>query len=449
MMSIQNNCGSLILIVCVALVTSLPPYTALLHPKDASMHSFTVVCVALLIIYTGVRIWLSLRQSHHVLMHRDQVPADFATVISLANHQKAADYTIAKGQVERIAILWSVALLGWWTFGGGLTWLSTTVNTPALDAPITDIVLVLAWYVIGMVLALPLSIYRTFSIDARFGFNRTTPLLFARDRLVGLLVTIIIGAPMVWIVLWLLSVSGSWWWVWAWGVMTLAQLIGMWLYPVVIAPLFNRFTPLVAGEFFQATQALLHQTGFAHSKVFVMDASRRSALANAYFTGFGRNKRVVFYDTLLEKLTPNQATAVLAHEIGHYKHRDILKIIVASTVMTLVGFGVMAWLIAQPWFLPALGITAEGVGPALIACVLIAPVFTFVFDPLQSVWSRSIEFAADAFAVRYTSADDMSGALIAIYRDNAGTLTPDPIYAAVYYSHPPAAERIAHMRSLT
>jgi STE24 endopeptidase len=177
-----------------------------------------------------------------------------------------------------------------------------------------------------------------------------------------------------------------------------------------------------------------------------MDASRRSALANAYFTGFGRNKRVVFYDTLLEKLSPNQAVAVLAHEIGHYKHRDILKIIVASTVMTLVGFAVIAWLIVQPWFLPALGINVTGIAPALIACLLIAPVFTFVFEPIQSAWSRSIEFAADAFAVRHTSAEDMSGALIAISRDNAGTLTPDPLYAAVYYSHPPIAERIAHMR---
>jgi STE24 endopeptidase len=223
----------------------------------------------------------------------------------------------------------------------------------------------------------------------------------------------------------------------------------MWLYPVVIAPLFNRFTPLVEGAFYQAAQALLHQTGFVQSKVFVMDASRRSALANAYFTGFGRNKRVVFFDTLLEKLTPTQAAAVLAHEIGHYKHRDILKIIVTSTIMTLVGFAVMAWVIAQSWFLSALGIDATGLGPALVACVLIAPVFTFVFEPLQSAWSRSIEFAADAFAVRYTSADDMSGALIAIYRDNAGTLTPDPLYAAVYYSHPPASERIHHMRTLT
>lgn len=413
------------------------------------MHPFTIVFVALLVIYTCVRIWLSLRQSQHVRAHRDHVPADFAAVISLPNHQKAADYTVAKGQIERIGVLWSTAIVVWWTFGGGLTWLSIMMNRLALDMAMTTVVLVLGWYAISMVLALPLSIYRTFSLDARFGFNRTTPLLFARDRIVGLLITIGIGAPMIWVVMWLLSVTGAWWWVWAWAVVTLAQLIGMWLYPVVIAPLFNRFTPLIDGEFYQATQALLQQTGFAHSKVFVMDASRRSALANAYFTGFGRNKRVVFYDTLLEKLTPNQAAAVLAHEIGHYRNRDIIKIIVASTFMTLVGFAVMAWIIAQSWFLPTLGIATDGVGPALLACVLIAPVFTFVFDPLQSAWSRSIEFAADAFAVRHTSADDMSGALIAIYRDNAGTLTPDPLYAAVYYSHPPVAERIAHMRSLT
>lgn len=412
------------------------------------MHPFTLVFGGLFMMYILVRLWLSWRQSRHVQTHRHQVPVDFATVISLEHHQKAADYTIAKGQIERIAIIWSAAILGWWTFAGGLTWLTSIVNTLTIDPALATITLLIAWYLISTVLVLPLHIYRTFNIDARFGFNRTTPLLFVRDRLIGLLVTVTIGVPMIWVVVWLFSITGALWWMWAWAFVTIAQLIGMWLYPVVIAPLFNRFTPLVEGAFYQAAQALLHQTGFAQSKVFVMDASRRSALANAYFTGFGRNKRVVFFDTLLEKLTPTQAAAVLAHEIGHYKHRDILKIIVASTVMTLVGFAVMAWVIAQSWFLPALGIDATGLGPALLACVLIAPVFTFVFDPVQSAWSRAIEFAADAFAVRYTSADDMSGALIAIYRDNAGTLTPDPLYAAVYYSHPPASERIHHMRTL-
>lgn len=411
------------------------------------MHPFTVVFGGLLIIYTIVRFWLSLRQSRHVQAHRDQVPVDFVTVISRENHQKAADYTFAKGQIERIAIIWSAATLVWWTLAGGLTWLTATVNTFAVDPELAIIILLLSWYLISTLLSLPLSIYRTFSIDARFGFNRTTPLLFARDRMIGLLVAGVVGAPMIWVVVWLFHMTGAMWWIWAWAFVTLAQLIGMWLYPVAIAPLFNRFTPLVEGDFYQAAQALLHQTGFAQSKVFVMDASRRSTLANAYFTGFGRNKRVVFYDTLLEKLSPTQAAAVLAHEIGHYKHRDIPKIIVASTVMTLVGFAIMAWIIAQPWFLPALGVGASGLGPALLTCVLIAPVFTFVFDPVQSAWSRSIEFAADAFAVRHTSVDDMSGALIAIYRDNAGTLTPDPLYAAVYYSHPPASERIAHMRT--
>jgi STE24 endopeptidase len=410
------------------------------------MHPFTLLFGGLLLSYIGVRLWLSLRQSHHVRTNRDIVPADFAEVIGLVNHQKAADYTIAKGHMERISILWSAAILVWWTFGGALTWLAQTVSLLPIDLPTAAIVLVLAWYLIGMLLSLPLHIYRTFSIDARFGFNRTTPLLFARDRLVGGLMAIVIGAPMIWVVVLLFTVTGGWWWLWAWGFVTITQLFGMWLYPVLIAPLFNRFTPLVEGAFYQATHALLQHTGFAQSKIFVMDASRRSALANAYFTGFGRNKRVVFYDTLLEKLSPNQAVAVLAHEIGHYKHRDILKIIVASTVMTLVGFAVIAWLIVQPWFLPALGINVTGIAPALIACLLIAPVFTFVFEPIQSAWSRSIEFAADAFAVRHTSAEDMSGALIAISRDNAGTLTPDPLYAAVYYSHPPIAERIAHMR---
>jgi STE24 endopeptidase len=413
------------------------------------MHPFTLLFVGLLGVYTGIRLWLSLRQSYHVRANRNQVPSDFATVISLEHHQKAADYTIAKGQIERIAVIWSVTILGWWTYGGGLTFLYATVSALAFDTATATILLLIGWYLVRTVLALPLRLYRTFSIDAQFGFNRTTPLVFARDRLIGLLVAIGIGVPMIWVVVWLFTLTGSWWWVWAWAFVTLAQLLGMWLYPVVIAPLFNRFTPLVDGAFYQVARTLLDQTGFAQSKVFVMDASRRSALANAYFTGFGRNKRVVFYDTLLEKLTPNQAAAVLAHEIGHYTHRDILKIIAASTVMTLVGFAIMAWLIVQPWFLPALGIGARGLGPALLTCILIAPVFTFVFNPIQSAWSRAIEFAADAFAVQYTSADDMSGALIAIYRDNAGTLTPDSLYAAVYYSHPPASERIHHMRTVT
>lgn len=411
------------------------------------MYQFSTIFLILLGGYTGVRYWLSLRQRTYVQRHRDAVPYEFQSIVLLDHHQKAADYTLAKGHSERISIIWSAVIMLWWTFGGGLTWLLKTSALMLPDEQWRAIGSVLGWLCISMLLTLPLRVYRTFSIDARYGFNRTTPLLFVRDQLLAVAVTIIVGVPIVWVVYWLYALTGSQWWLWAWAFVTVAQLVGMWVYPVVIAPLFNRFTPLVEGAHLHETQELLQQTGFAHSKVFVMDASRRSTMANAYFTGFGRHKRVVFYDTLLEKLTPAQVTAVLAHEIGHYRHRDIIKIIVASTCMTLFGFAVIAWITAQSWFLPALSIDVGGIVPAFVACAIIAPVFIFWTVPLQSAWSRSIEFAADAYAIAHTSVDALSGALIAIYRDNAGTLTPDPLYAAVYYSHPPIAERIQHMHA--
>ena len=409
------------------------------------MPFFMLIFVGVTILSTLVRLWLLWRQMSHVAMYRATVPVAFVERLSLAEHHKAADYTIAKCRVAMVdAVLDSVVLLGW-TLGGGLDWLNQQCLALGWSPLWSGVVLIVAWMVLSSVVGIPIALYRTFGLEARFGFNKTTPAMFVTDLLKSALLALLIGTPLVALVLWMMKALGSYWWVYGWGALSAFQLIAVWAYPTFIAPLFNKFTPLIDAELVPRIEALLARVGFASSGLFVMDASRRSGHGNAYFTGLGNKKRIVFYDTLLAQLTPGQVEAVLAHELGHFKLRHIPKMIAASLGMSLVGFGVLAWLLHAPWFFAGLGVTGSGTAIALVLFVLISPVFTLFFEPLSAYWSRRHEFEADAFAVAHTTAADMIGALVILFRENASTLTPDPLYAAWYYSHPPAPERIGQI----
>jgi len=409
------------------------------------MPLFMLIFVGVTLFATLVRLWLLWRQMSHVATHRATVPAAFVERLSLAEHHKAADYTIAKCRVAMVdAVLDSVVLLGW-TLGGGLDWLNQQSLALGWSPLWSGVLLIVVWMVLSSVVGIPIALYRTFGLEARFGFNKTTPAMFVTDLLKSALLALLIGTPLVALVLWMMEALGSYWWVYGWGALSAFQLIAVWAYPTFIAPLFNKFTPLIDAELVPRIEALLARVGFASSGLFVMDASRRSGHGNAYFTGLGNKKRIVFYDTLLAQLTPGQVEAVLAHELGHFKLRHIPKMIAASLGMSLAGFGVLAWLLHAPWFFAGLGVTGSGTALALVLFVLISPVFTLFFDPLSAYWSRRHEFEADAFAVAHTTAADMIGALVILFRENASTLTPDPLYAAWYYSHPPAPERIGQI----
>ncbi len=411
------------------------------------MTIVTLIFLGLLLTHTMLLLWLSWRQSRHVAQHRGAVPSAFTAVITLEQHQKAADYTVAKGTLERVEILASALITLGWTLGGGLQWLQQQWSIVA-NPLWAGAALMVSWLVLSSLLRIPFRLYRTFVIEERFGFNKATPVTFVSDTLKSLVLTLVIATPVVALVLWLMAGLGAWWWVAVWVVLNLFQLVGIWLYPAVIAPWFNTFTPLPAGELSARVEDLLARTGYVARGLFVMDASRRSGHGNAYFTGIGRTKRIVFFDTLLAQLTPAQVEAVLAHEIGHDQHRHISKMIVINALATLAGLAVLAWLLPQAWFYADMGVAEPSLAVALVLFLLVVPVATFMVDPLLSAWSRSMEFEADAYAVAHTNTTDMVGALVSIYRDNAGTLTPDPLYAAYHYSHPPASERIGAMQSL-
>lgn len=413
------------------------------------MQTFTYLFLAFLLASTLVQVYLSLRQKQHVSQHRSAVPAAFAGKISLVEHQKAADYTLAKGGLGRIDLLISLLVLLAWTLGGGLEWLDTQWRNLGWSELYTGTAVIISLMLLGSLLDLPLSLYRTFVLEERFGFNKMTPATFAVDLLKGAALMLAIGVPVVMLILWLMASAGSLWWLYAWAALTAFSLLMTWAYPKFIAPLFNKFSPLEEGEVAERIHALLARTGFNSKGVFVMDGSRRSAHGNAYFTGFGKNKRIVFFDTLLKHLTPAQVEAVLAHELGHFKRKHIVKGMVLSMVMTLTGFIVLAWLMQQEWFYTSLGVSQPSTYMALLLFVLVSPVFTFFIGPLTAWWSRKHEFEADAFAAEQSSSTELIAALVGLYRENASTLTPDPLYSAFYDSHPPAAIRIAHLQQQT
>jgi STE24 endopeptidase len=392
---------------------------------------------------------LSSRQIRHVARHRGQVPGAFSETISLAAHQKAADYTIAKSRLGLLEMAIEAGLLVGWTLLGGLDWLNQTLLEAVGGGMLQQLALLAAFALIGGVLALPLGWWATFRLEERFGFNKMTIGLWLGDMLKGALVGGLIGLPIAALVLWLMEAAGSIWWLWAWGVWMGFNLLLLVFYPTVIAPLFNKFEPLKDETLKARVNALMQRCGFAAKGLFVMDGSKRSAHANAYFTGFGAAKRVVFFDTLLQQLSPQEIDAVLAHELGHYKRRHVIKRIVLMFALSLIGFGLLGWLSSQAWFYTGLGVLPSMEAPnnalALLLFMLVMPLLTFFLSPLMAQMSRGHEFEADAYAVAQTSGNDLASALLKLFKDNASTLTPDPVYARFYYSHPPASERIARL----
>ncbi len=389
--------------------------------------------------------WLDWRHSRHILAHRAQVPPRFRDNIPLEAHRKAADYTLAKLQFGHISGAFELLLFALWTVGGGLAWLDQQLYHLPLGPLGHGIALILLFTIIGSVLELPLSLYRTFRIEARFGFNRTTLATFFSDLLKRGALLLLLGTPLLALILWLMAQAGSGWWLDAWLVWSAFSLLMLWLYPTLIAPLFNKFTPLEEGEVKARIEALLARCGFANGGLFVMDGSRRSAHGNAYFTGFGRNKRIVFFDTLLTQLSPLQIEAVLAHELGHFKHRHIVQRIALSLAMSLIGFALLGWLGGQPWLFATFGIATPSNAMLLLLFTLLLPWFTFWLTPLMNLLSRRHEFQADDYAARHSSAEALAEALITMYEENAATLTPDPLWSAWHDSHPPAPVRIDHL----
>lgn len=412
--------------------------------------ALTLLFAAALIASLLVKFWLATRQMRHVAAHRNFVPAAFAQTITLAAHQKAADYTLAKGRFGLLTTAFGYAVLLGWTLLGGLDVLNAAVRDaiePRFGGMAYQLALLAAFTLIGGLLDLPFELYSTFRIEQQFGFNRMTWKLYVADMAKGLFIGALIGLPIAALILWIMGATGSLWWLWAWGAWMVFNLAILVLYPTVIAPLFNKFQPLADESLKARVQALMARCGFQAKGLFVMDGSKRSAHANAYFTGMGAAKRVVFFDTLLSKLTPGEVEAVLAHELGHFKHKHVTKRMVSMFAMSLAGFALLGWLSGQAWFYTSLGVQPSLAAPndaiALLLFLMVVPVFAFFISPLFAQLSRKHEFQADAYACEQSNGQDLAAALLKLHEDNAATLTPDPLYVRFYYSHPAALERLS------
>ena len=412
-------------------------------------NTLTIAFAAFLMAGLIVKFWLASRQIRHVARHRDAVPGMFQATVSLAAHQKAADYTIAKTRFGLLELAFGAAVLLAWTLLGGLDALNRLLRDWLGTGMAQQLTLMAGFALVSGAVELPFTLYQTFVIEERFGFNKMSLKLWLIDLGKSLLLGAAIGLPIAALILWLMGATGSLWWLWAWGVWMGFNLLLLVVYPTFIAPIFNKFKPLDDESLKARVTALMQRCGFAAKGLFVMDGSKRSAHANAYFTGFGAAKRVVFYDTLLAKLSPGEVDAVLAHELGHFKHKHILKRIAGLFALSLAGFALLGWLSTQVWFYTGLGVRPNLNGPndalALLLFMLAVPVFSFFVSPLLALLSRKHEFEADAYAVKQTSGQDLSTALLKLYEDNASTLTPDPLFVKFYYSHPPASERLARM----
>jgi STE24 endopeptidase len=394
------------------------------------------------LVSVALRLWLSRRQERHVLAHREEVPSPFRGAIPLPAHRKAADYAVARTRFGRLAAAWDAVTLLALTLGGGLDLLARLLPGRTL---LGATAFVLAAFLAQGALLLPLSVWRTFKIEERFGFNRTTWRLFAIDLAKGLLLGAVIGAPIALGALWLVTHGGRWWWLLAWAGWFAVSVLLAWAYPVLIAPLFNRFRPLTDEALATRIRALLDRTGFRSGGILVMDGSRRSTHANAYFTGLGRRKQVVFFDTLRELLTPDEMEAVLAHELGHFKLRHVQMRLLVHALTSLAGAALLAWCLKSGWFSSGLGVAVPSPEAGLVLFLLAAPVFGFVLHPLLTAWSRRHEYQADAFAAAHSSADAMKGALVKLCERNATTLTPDPLHSAFHDTHPPPPLRIERL----
>jgi len=411
------------------------------------MNLFSWFFVSFMLAGLLLELWLNGRQLRYVRNHSSEVPREFRDKIDLEQHQKAASYTFSKLKFGNVSLVISTLLLLAWTLGGGISALYdlfTPLSWPEISK---GTVFLLSAMIVMSLLELPLSAWNTFVIEQRFGFNRQTAGQYAKDQIINLILVIMLGGPLIWVILWLMQISGEFWWLYAWAVWMSFMLVMTWAFPTFIAPLFNKFQPLEDGELRARLSGLLKRCDFRDNGMFVMDGSRRSSHGNAYFTGFGKNKRIVFFDTLLTQLDPPETEAVLAHELGHFKHKHILKRLISVAIMTLIGFALLGWLNQQNWFFLGLGVSQQSNSLALLLFTMAIPVFTFFLQPVNAWFSRKHEFEADAFAVQQSSGNDLITALVKLYRDNANTLTPDPLYSSFHHSHPPASVRIAHIYS--
>ena len=411
------------------------------------MNEFTWVFIAALVLMVTVELWLSLRQSRYVDSHRNQVPEAFKDQVDLTAHQKAASYTIAKGKINRIEGVFGALLLLVWTLGGGLTFLSGAWQSFGWSGSVTGIVFILSFFVIGTLIDLPLSWYKTFVLEERFGFNNNTPALFLSDLAKQTVLMLVIAAPLIWGALSLMTSTGEYWWLYLWASWIGFTVIMMWAYPAFIAPLFNKFTPLEDEQLKARVEGLLSRCGFKSQGIYVMDGSRRSGHGNAYFTGLGNNKRIVFFDTLLKTLNEDQIEAVLAHELGHFRRKHVVKNMVVMALLSLVGLAALGWASAESWFYTGLGVSTQNSAMALILFMMVIPVFSFFLHPMMTALSRKYEYEADEYAASVSSSDHLIQALVALYQENASTLTPDPLVSAIYDSHPPATLRVAHLQA--
>ena len=423
----------------------------MIQPSLHSSISFalTGLLVLALLVAFGVQLWLSSRQIRHVAQFRSAVPPAFAKDISLSAHQKAADYTIVKIRFGLLELAVSSAVVLGWTILGGLSLLDQKLVDLLGSGMGQQIALLVAFFLISSLMEIPFAIYRTFVIEDHFGFNKMSIKRWLIDLLKSSLISVLIGLPLIALLLWLMKETGQWWWLWTWGVWVSFSLMLLLVYPTLIAPIFNKFKPLEDEELKSHVTALMQRCDFSARGLFVMDGSTRSAHANAYFTGFGTAKRVVFYDTLLAKLSVNEVTAVLAHELGHYKHKHIVKRIAFLFFNSFLGLALLGYLTSQVWFYTGLGsqprMDSSNEAMAVLLFLLVIPTFSFFITPLTTSISRKHEFEADEYALRQTCGEDLASALLKMYEDNASTLTPDPIYAKFYYSHPPASERLARL----
>jgi STE24 endopeptidase len=398
----------------------------------------------------ALRFWLASRQMRHVAAHRHAVPAAFAQHIGLAAHQRAADYTVAQSRLSVLELAFGAAVVLGWSLLGGLHFLNQQLLQWMDPGLAQQVALLVGFFVVGSVLDLPFTLYRTFVLEQRFGFNKTTPSLWVQDFIKSAALGVVIGLPLVTLIVWMMGSLGASWWLWTWCVWVVFNLLLLWVYPTWIAPWFNQFKPLDNPSLQHRVNTLMERCGFRSKGFYVMDGSKRSAHANAYFTGFGTSKRVVFYDTLLAQLSEAEVDAVLAHELGHFKHRHVPKRMVSMFALSLAGFALLGWLGQQVWFYTGLGVLPNMDGGnsalALALFMLVLPLLGTFVTPLMAQVSRKHEFEADAYAAQQANGADLASALLKLYQDNASTLTPDPVYVRFYYSHPPASERLGRMR---
>ncbi|SMM99986.1 Peptidase, M48 family [uncultured Candidatus Thioglobus sp.] len=406
---------------------------------------FTLLFLIATFSYILTLLWLNIRQNKAVIRSFDKVPDEFAEKITLEQHQKAAEYTQAKLKVTHFEVIFASIVLLLWTLGGGLNWLDGLWRSLADNSLIVGVGFIVSLTIVSAVIDLPFSLYRTFVLEEKFGFNKTTVKTLIGDMFKGLVLMLIIGLPFIYAILYLMDEMGEYWWLAVWLMLTGFSLLMLWIYPTFIAPIFNKFQPLDNQTLKVKIDKLLERTGFKSDGVFVMDGSKRSSHGNAYFTGIGKSKRIVFFDTLLKDMEDKEVEAILAHELGHFHHKHIRKQMIISFLTSLIGLALLGYLIKQSWFFHGLGISEMSNHSALILFSLTLPVFSFFIIPISNAFSRKYEFEADAFAAKHTNADDLVSSLVKLYRDNAATLTPDKLYSAFHDSHPSASIRINHL----